>query len=534
MDMEKQNQNDLKSWEGSAISLIGDPEAKRPSFMKTITKALVAVIALQATASFASNAIPTIGHHTPGTKRGVTYEQAYELPGYHHSELGKIVQSMDKDGKTINQYFGTDNAVFVWANDTQLKEVLDQTNPNFIHGAEPASVMGKLQAIKQKVTEDYSNHFELARQNAYDGIKQPSDSESLQRLNRVKDSNNAEIVDSLYVVKSDISGQKSLDDRDHSFPRHVSKNEQVYQQFFGNISKGVNSLSSYDSDLKETFNTSAVAVADLSVAMISLKQTGNLDTWNLNLKAQRMTSIDDPLHMTSEWVDKALDGVSYDTVKNMSDKEIMQFSADRMTSVWREYDNQLDQTYNTSYVIANTHILYTSNLHSKDVLNNAARFESKYNEYHAGEKQINNADLVRNYSRSAMEASLNNMAYQGKLGQLEGEFVKAVQDHAQKFDDPAAIHALSVSTKGGHLDFKQFADQMNMKVDFDSNSRLDKNNEVMMNHLNGIVPVKVEKSGFSLSSLDGSPSNLAKEHFAQKANQSSKFERKADTLSFTV
>lgn len=533
MDLENQNQADLKNWEGSAITLMGDPEEKRPFFLKTFTKAMVAILAFQATAALA--AIPTIAHHTPGTKRGFTHTQAYQLPGYEHGELGKIVQSMDKDGKSINEYFATNNTIFVWSNDTQLKEVLDATNPNFIHDFEPQTAMSELRLFKEEFTKDYSNHFEVARKVVYDGITSPTEGDMLQALNAVRDPANSETRDVMYVVRADVSGQKSLEDRDHSYPRFASKEERTHQQFFNAISRGVNNVSSADADVTDTFMTSTVAGADVAYALIALKQTGNLDAWNLNLKAQRMTSLDDTLHMTAEWVDKALDGVSHDTVKNMSDKEIILFSKERIIAVEKVFNTQMrSPIFDKNHEIGNTHILYTAKLHNENTLHKVAKYEQEFNKYYAGTQHYDGAALVKDYSLKAMEASLNNMAYQGKLGALEGEFIKAVHNHATQFNDPGAVTALNDSMNGGHVDFQKFASKMSMKVDFDSHARLEHNTAAMTQHLNEIIPSSIDKSTFSLSSIESSASSTAQDYFAQKMADGRDMGKRVDSPSFNA
>ncbi|MDU8350991.1 hypothetical protein RYA05_03670 [Pseudomonas syringae pv. actinidiae] len=536
MDIEKQNQADLKNWEGSAVTLMGESETKRPFFLKAVTRALVAVLAFQATAALA--AIPMIGHKTPGVKRGVTYTQAYELPGYEHSELGKVVQSMDKDGKSINEYFGTNNTVFVWSNDTQLKEVLDATNPNFIHDYAPETVGAQMQVLFEHATKDFSNHFEVARKAAHDGIRSSTDGDMLRPLNAVYEKGDRisrQNSDVMYVIKADVSEQKNLEERDHSYPRFASKEERTSQQFFNAVSRGVNQVASFDTPVTSTFHTSTVAGADVAYALIALKQTGNLDAWNLNLKAQRMTSVDDPLHMTSEWVDAALDGITHDTVKNMSDKEIILFSTERIMALEKVYNTEnRSHMFDKAHEISNTHVLYSAKYQDVTALEKVAKYESRFDSYYAGTKTFDSATLVKNYSLKAMEASLNNMAYQGKLGALEGEFVKAVHNHATQFNDPGAVTALNDSMKGGHVDFQKFATKMDMKVDFDSHTRLEHNTSAMTKHLNEIVPSSVEKNTFSLSSIESGASSTTHDYFARKMEEGRGMDKRAESPSFNV
>jgi hypothetical protein len=430
--------------------------------------------------------------------------------------------------KAINKAFGSDNVVFVWENDAQLKEVLQQTDPNLIHDIPVLTSEGQERINDEYMNNDFTHHYDVQRLNAYDNLKNEDAGSRIVTSSRVSDGQHSDVKDVMFMVKADTSADKKLDDMPHSYPRASLKEQADYTAFFSLISSGINNISKAGADKDSTLDTPTVAVADVAFSLISLKQTGNLDEWNLNLKAQRMTTSDDLAHMTSEYVDKALEGVTHDTVKNMSDKEIMQFAGTRITAVEKLFKTEMrSPSFDKDQAIMNTHLLYNKDHQSKDAAHDAEQYFKENNAYYKDKMsdpffakeatQLDSSALVKEYSTKAMEASLNNLVYQGQLEKKGGDFVDAVKNHISRFGDADMKVALDQSMAGGKFDAVKFSAAAHLNVDFDSHVRLEQNTAKMTSHMNEFTGVRQEKEkGFFSSFIGNNLSASIQERYASK------------------
>jgi hypothetical protein len=464
----------FKNWNNSTISLMGNGDSKRSTVSKLVLMGLIGVM----TAKALTLPLHDSSQHTD--------------PAQDSTQFSQMVNHMDPVGKKINELYGNDNTVFVYANDANLKEVLAHTDNQFLKKMPDIAQTSVIRSAAEKLLESKLNlHMDqdyLHKSNAYDNVKSGKIG-AFAWQDRSANIGGSEYKPGQGVV---LLNDAELDLSDHPthFPRESLPIEFNEFTFIHEVTHGtdnhlsdIEGLSGYDSQVLDE------SIADAGAALVNLKITGNMDQYELVRKPQRLTSAIDNGHATTEIVDRALSDVTYETVSKLSDREIMLYAQDRVIQTAQNMmeKNQVSDNgrlYSDWDVHQwkNNILVGTKNM-DPDTYEKSSRWLNKVTD--------GNMDkILKDTSRSAMEASINNLAYENKLQPREADFIKSVENHVAKYNDSETQHALDQSMNKGHLDYQKFAGLLGMKVDFGSHERQQDNVNLITNYYNSVIHAK--------------------------------------------
>lgn len=460
---------DINDWKNSAITLMGDSSKRRKTVMAAITLGLAGFLSFNAVTM-------------PLTQSVDANLQA--KGGIEHSQL---VSHMDPVGQKLNAMYGSKTNVIIYHDDANLAFILANAKDGIFEKSEAVAftsyVRDALTTIKEKVGMEVDKG-EVGRNNAYDDIRSewigPYVNSTFKTTHGMY-----EQAQTTNLFKG--WGTMDLQKLARNYPYFESGVEQNSSDFFHEMTHAVDNKD--DRPQYETRNENVMnseAIADMGQALIALKYTGNLDTWNFNAKTQRLTNATDVSHETVEIVDRALVGIDQDTVKNMSDREVMLYAKDRVNQtigdmMQKNHTSPRGHKYSDWETNQYTHTGYTSKLlNEPNIQDKHDRWLNKLTGNKANE-------YVMNFSRAAMESSINNMAYHDKLEVALPEFVKSVVEHAERFHDTKAGDAMNASMSGDKFDYKGFADKMGFKVDFEAGARREANVEIMGKYFTSIT-----------------------------------------------
>jgi hypothetical protein len=88
-------------------------------------------------------------------------------------------------------------------------------------------------------------------------------------------------------------------------------------------------------------------------------------------------------------------------------------------------------------------------------------------------------EMVRDHSRVVMEASMNNLIYNGKFMEKQDDFLVHVAKHIKEYKDEKVANALHAATSSGIFNQAAFAKEMGFKIDYAAANRKDENSEIL-------------------------------------------------------
>ncbi|MDU8350589.1 hypothetical protein RYA05_01650 [Pseudomonas syringae pv. actinidiae] len=460
---------DINDWKNSAITLMGDKSKRRKTVMAAITLGLAGILSYNAITMPLTQSVDA---------------SLQSAGGIEHSQL---VNHMDPVGQKLNAMYGSKTNVIVYHDDANLALILANAKDGIFEKSSSVAFTSyfrdAITTIKEKVGIEVDKG-EVSRNNSYDDMRSeligPYVNSTFKTTHGMYDQ-----AQTTNLLKG--WGTMDLQKLERNYPYFESGREQNPSDFFHEMTHAVDNKDdrpTYETQNENVMNSEAIA--DMGQALIALKYTGNLDTWYFNAKTQRLTNATDVSHETVEIVDRALIGIDQDTVKNMSDREVMLYAKDRVNNT---IDDMMQKTHTSPRGVKYsdwetnqyTHTGYTSKLlNEPNIQNKHDRWLNKLTGNKANE-------YVMNFSRAAMESSINNMAYHGKLEVTSPEFVRSVVEHAERFNDTKAGDALKTSMAGDHFDYRGFSDKMGFKVDFDAGARREANTEIMANYFTSIT-----------------------------------------------
>lgn len=202
----------------------------------------------------------------------------------------------------------------------------------------------------------------------------------------------------------------------------------------------------------------AESIADVGAALVALRVTENFDTYNYLTRPMRFLMPTDEIHSTQHLADAVLRGVSLEDVKGKSDIELMAM-AEHLVD---QHVVQEVKKYQSS-----NHGLYPETL------------SEHFRNMRGGVVDLR-ADMMRE-SALAIEASMQNLSYQGKVSEYLPELNASIQKHIRRFHDTAMLGAYeksvggNASSKGEVFSPEIFGKEMSYTVDWSSHLRKDQN-----------------------------------------------------------
>lgn len=256
----------------------------------------------------------------------------------------------------------------------------------------------------------------------------------------------------------------------------------------------------YGMDIDEdTGQLIAESIADTGAALIALRVTENMDTFKFLIRPMRFRDPGDNIHSTQHVSDAVLREISLVDVKGKSDIELM-ILAERLVDL---YVIEEVKKYQEAH-----YWLFSSSL-SDNLLN------IKSGMFYPA------ADMMSE-SSSAIEASLQNLLYQGQFRELFPELDASIRKHIFKFFDYAMMKAYWKATHGrifSHAEdfnLEAFSTEMHYAIDYSARERKDQNNKKLHDYY---ISATNNRLGFDQHDIIDSRLKLEMEEFTLMKNR---------------
>lgn len=491
----------FENWKGSAITLMGDPGKKRSTIMKVAVMGLIGLMAAKAVIMPFESSI----NSDLQVKGGVEHSQ--------------LAAHMDDVGKRLNAEYGSEHTVIVLKDDANLKFVLANAQAGFFkEDFSGDTFTGK---VRTEVTDFVESTLgvkvdrtDMNRGGFYDHLKEGGDAPVTILLG----DKGPDPYDALLVVKG--YGGPDVATFDNKFPFHNDLDFQNAFSFFHELTHAVDTRDGRVHDEQAQFIDKTIhteAVADLGMALVFYKQTGNLDDWNYGIKPLRLGLSQDMHHATDDVVDAALKTVDLTKIKDMSDREIMALAKDKMNETVTKMMNSRPYGPGARIITEWNVMRFVDTVYAgKDLVGDGAYNSSlRRLDRVTGDKGF---ELVRDHGRIVMEASLNNLNYTGKFADKKDDFLGKLSRHIVDYKDEKALNALGAASVNGGFDQMVFAKEMGFKIDYEAANRKDKNHEILTQYF-------VEKSGqpafagFSLETIHHNQSPTVISRYANDSKE---------------
>lgn len=490
----------FEQWKGSAISLMGDPSKKRSTVTKAVLFGLLGIMTAKAVIA------PVSGHIDADLQA---------KGGIEHTQLKSYMSDV---GQKLNAEYGSEHTVIVLHNEPELKFIIANAQAGmFTDDWAFASSRGEYRSqtadfVEQKLGVQFDKTM-IARNNFYDNVMDNHAGPQTSLLGA--DHKHEGSYDGIAFING-WGGTDMMDYRSR-FPIHADLETQNAFAFFHELTHAVDTRDGRDQSDAVPFQDITLhteAIADLGTALVFYKKTGNLDEWNNTIKPFRLALSQDYLHSTNNIVDAALKTVDLQKTSGMSDREIMVYSKvkinETIAQMSIESENSGGRKYSQWDLMRRTEAVYAG---PKDIresyYHSAGRWLDRISDGHGTE-------LVRDHGRKVMEASLNNLAYNGKFAEHSKEFTQKLEKHIEQYQDQDAAKAMVKASASGTFDEKVFAQEMNFKIDYDSALRKGHNDEVLHSYFaekTGQAPL----AGFEMKSIEHNVKNSVIARYAEKA-----------------
>jgi hypothetical protein len=218
------------------------------------------------------------------------------------------------------------------------------------------------------------------------------------------------------------------------------------------------------------------SIADLSSALIAMRETGNKDIYNSIIKPFRLSSNKLAGHSTYNLLSHCFEGVEFESIVGESDIELMALSQ-------RVVEDKV-------LIKATEHQKTPSSDFFKQLIG------------------IDNEESRYKYLMEQIEASIQNSSYMGTLGDSADKIIQRAEAEAVRIHDEKLIGSIADFKSKRVFDIKQFSEALGLNIDWDAHARRDSNMEIMAKHYSvatgfdiGFQGVEVPLNSSALSRL---------------------------------
>jgi len=192
------------------------------------------------------------------------------------------------------------------------------------------------------------------------------------------------------------------------------------------------------------------SIADLSSALIAMRETGNKDIYNSIIRPFRLPSSILTGHSTYNLLSDCFEGVEFESVMRKSDIELMALSQ-------RIVEDKV-------LVMATKH----QKTPSSDFFKQLVGVDNEVSRY--------------KYLTAQIEASIQNSSYMGTLGDSAEKIIQRAETEAVRIHDEKLIGTIADFKSKGVFDIKQFSETLGLNIDWDAHARRDSNMDIMAKH----------------------------------------------------
>lgn len=192
------------------------------------------------------------------------------------------------------------------------------------------------------------------------------------------------------------------------------------------------------------------SIADLSSALIAMRETGNKDIYNSIIKPFRLASNKLAGHSTYNLLSHCFEEVEFESVVGKSDIELMTLSQ-------RIVEDKV-------LVMATEHQKTPSSVFFKELVG------------------IDNEESRYKYLMEQIEASIQNASYMGTLGDSSEKIIQRAEAEAVRIHDEKLIRTIADFKSNGVFDIKQFSETLGLNIDWNAQARRDSNMDIMAKH----------------------------------------------------
>lgn len=440
---------DFKSWAHGAVVTIGN-SISRTSIAKAMLALSISAIAINC------GSLPIIMEKDPAVgKDGLTFSQLKGVLG--------------QSSRVLSERYGTDTKVFVFNDDENLASIIQNFDSRFFEEYESDAIFTKLRSSVYSTIRDVTgldiSDADIGKQAFYRDMNSIEKSPFARNITLNEKGENGESL-SVVFVKKDMPGIQSLGPTFESrYPYVISDADSKSYAFFHEMSHGHDDGVGKPSEKLMTLQRESIA--DVGYALINLRETGNMDAYINIVRPYRYSNAKDTEHMTVDIADYALSEVEEADVLGKSDVDLMKYAQELVNNASRMmfdniYENREGKEFSEMAFVAHTHVLYA--LDNKSQFTKSFSTLSKITEGAA-------IETVMDFSREAMNSSLQNLVYNDAVVQYEGDFIDGVEKHIELWKDELAKQSLVKATASGDFNVDVFAEEMGFEIDKQSMHR---------------------------------------------------------------
>lgn len=491
----------FQDWKDSIVISLGkNTTSARPSIMKAATAGLCALI--------------TIAAMSPA--HASSYDQSAAL------SYSEIKNALGPTSKNLNKLYGTEDNVIVLHTDENLRFIVANMKKGLLSRyINPNDTPEKINALEQLRKESgyESGSDEFKKIQLFTDLTEPMGGAFTSFTSDYADGEERKNGQRIAFFKA--WTEYDTNNLDANFPQYTDNNEQKYFSFFHEMTHIVESKQYDPKYTTDFFILKTEAIADVATAMIMLRETGNQDDFRYNIMPLRYALSTDRTHMTVEIASAIMDTIDIRQVKNLDDRTLMHLAESKVNAYVHAMNEQTikgqnGKHYSEAHYLLQKHIAF-ANAYVTD--QNALPHEFRY-AVNSMEllKQGQGASVVRDFSRAAMIASLNNLMYHGKLNEKLPHFVTALSNHIEVFNDVEAKKAYLIATKNGSFDVRVFVNSMGGHLDSPAFDRKAKNQQVISQYFEKVTGTHLEPSELSMTEIQPNTERSVIGRYTDKAS----------------
>lgn len=460
----------FKDWAGGAIvSLGGKLGVTKSTVTKTIGAIFITGLALQVNTPIIAEKDPLVGPN------GLSFEQVKSMLG--------------EESKALSEKYGSDRKIFVFNNDESLAKIIQNFDNRIFDEYTSDAILTTLNKnvysfVRDIAGLDISNE-DINKQAFYQDMNSVEKSGFASNIALNEKTSDGQPL-SVVFVKKDNAAVVSLNSGFESrFPYVIDHADQNNYVFFHEMTHGLDDEEGKPN--KALMSLQKEATADVGYALIALRETGNFDHYINVVRPFRLSNAKDVEHMAVDITDAVMADIEEKDVLGKSDVELMKFAQTIVnTTTGMMFDNihknSAGKSFNDMTFMATRNVAYAedtdSKLYSKAMANLNGMTEG------AGK------ETVMDFSRKAMESSVQNLLYNGVFSEYESSFISDVEHHVKLWGDDLARESLAKASESGKFDVKVFAENMGFDIDDSSPSRKMANVITMDSYYQAVLSVE--------------------------------------------
>lgn len=461
----------FKDWAGGTIVSIGN---KLGITKATVTKAVgamfIAGLAVQINGPIIAEKDPSVGVN------GLSFEQVKSMLG--------------EESKVLSEKYGSDRKIFVFNNDENLAKIVQNFDNRMFDKYTSEAILTTLNKnvysfVRDIAGLDISNE-DINKQAFYEdmnSVEKSGFAVNIELNEKTPDGQPLSVV----FVKKDNAEIVNLDSGFESrFPYVIDRADQNNYVFFHEMTHGLDDEEGKPN--KALMSLQKEATADVGYALIAIRETGNMDNYINVVRPFRLSNAKDVEHMGVDITDAVMADIEEKDVLGKSDVELMKFAqtlVNTTTGVMFDntHKNSAGRSFNDMTFMANRNVAYAVDAADKAGYSKAMANLDSMTEG-AGK------ETVMDFSRKAMESSIQNLLYNGVFDEYESSFIKGVEHHVKLWGDDLAKESLAKASESGKFDVKLFAENMGFDVDDSSPSRKMANVITMDSYYQAVLSVE--------------------------------------------